>query len=191
VSLDEVDAARLHYARFPLELDNILKNLHRLNNALVGDQQMWTVTPTWSVMNTHRMKEMMEFLHDQKLLSRTFYESSEWECDFHNIILMYPEHLSISCATPEWKAFLHIKLHEFQEWYIDTMIPLKKEAVRNSAIITLTDNIKRFHKAVDEPVSIDHTVSSNWFSRLDVVRGTNFSETFPELSWHPGATPLR
>jgi len=185
VSLDEVDADRLHYSRFPLELDNIVSNLHRLNDALLGDQQMWTVTPTWSIMNTHRMKEMMEFLHNQKLLSRTFYESSEWECDLHNIILMYPQHLSISCASPEWKELLHVKLREFQEWYIDTMIPLKNQYSRDAAVKTLVDNITRFHKAVDEPTVYDNKASKDWFNRLDQVRGTNFSKTFPELSWHP------
>jgi len=187
VSLDEVDRNRLHYARYPLELDTIVKNLHRLNTALTGIQQKWTITPTWSIMNTHRMKEMVEFLNEQNLLSTTFFESSEWECDFHNIILMHPEHLSISCATPEWKKFLHSNLREFEEWYIDVMIPLKKESVRIDAMVTLTDNLNRFHNAIDEPVKIDYNASEEWFSHLDTARGTNFLKTFPELAWHPGS----
>ena len=187
VSMDEVDRDRLHYSRYPLELDTIVKNLHRLNNALTGSQQSWTLTPTWSIMNTHRMKEMVEFLSKENLLSRTFYDSSEWEVDFHNIILMHPEHLSISCATPEWKEFLHNSLREFQEWYVDVMVPLKNVSVRESAITTLHDNIERFHKAIDEPVIINHDSSSEWFNKLDEARGTNFLKTFPELSWHPAA----
>jgi hypothetical protein len=100
---------------------------------------------------------------------------------------MHPEHLSISCATPEWKEFLHTNLREFQEWYIDVMVPLKNVSVRESAIITLHDNIERFHKAIDEPVVINYDSSSEWFNKLDEARGTNFLKTFPELSWHPAA----
>ena len=192
VSLDEVDASRLHYARYPLKLNNILENLHQLNNTLRGDQQMWTITPTWSILNTHRMKDIMEFISNQNLLPKIFYNSAEWECDLHNILLMHPGYLSISCAIPEWKEVLHAKLNEFQEWYFDTMIPLKIPLVRNIAINTLSENIKRFHKAVDEPhINKNDNVATEWFARLDNARDTNFANTFPELDWHPGSLPKK
>jgi len=187
VSLDEIDATRLHYARYPAELDKIVSNMRKLKNALQGETQHWTITPTWSVMNTHRMKEMMEFLRDQDLLSKTFYEKSEWEIDLLNILLMWPQHLSVSAASPEWKEILHLKLDEFENWYIDTMIPLKNVNVRDTSIKFFKNDMKRFNRAVDEPVVCDFNQTKEWYNRLDKVRGTNFSETFPELSWHPGS----
>ena len=184
VSLDEIDPDRLYYIRYPADLDKIVKNIKRLNETLTRANHDWVITPTWSIMNTHRMLDIVKFFKDNELLPNAFYNTLIWEYDVHNIILMDPPHLSIMCATPEWKEYLRTKLNEYKEWYIDVLIPLKKESVRTEALRVMDTIIARFHKSLDENVEINKDDWKRWINRLDVVRSTNFNKTFPELEWH-------
>ncbi len=184
ISIDEIDADRLYYIRFPAKIDKIVENLKKLNNKLTQHGHTWAVTPTWSLMNLHRIKEIISFFKDNNLLPHNFSETLYWEYDIHNIILMHPEHLSISCASPEWKQNLRNKLKDYREWYIQEMIPLKNQRIQSHAIKVIDDCMKRFNASIDENVSFDKQKWLSWISSLDKARKTNFVETFPELNWH-------
>lgn len=184
VSIDEIDQDRLHYIRYPAKLDKIIDNVRELNKNLTRPNQNWSVTPTWSLMNLHRIKEIISFFKDNDLLPHNFSENLHWEWDIHNIILMHPEHLSISCASPAWKEFLTTKLNEYQDWYIAEMVPLKRQDLRKQAEDAVKDSMKRFFNALHDNVEYDKEKWLHWIGSLDKVRGTSFAKTFPELNWH-------
>ena len=184
ISIDEVDADRLYYIRYPAKLDEIVSNLRIVNENFKDDFHRWVVTPTWNLMNTHRIKEIVSFFKDNNLLPYFFYNSSEWENDLHNIILLYPDHMSISAASPEWKTYLRTKLDDYKQWYLDEMITLKKERVREDATRVFLSSIERFYNALNDTPNLDRSVHKNWYSKLDNVRDTSFVNTFPELAWN-------
>ncbi len=184
VSIDEIDQERLHYIRYPAKLDKIIDNVRELNKNLTKPGHSWSVTPTWSLMNLHRIKDIISFFKDNDLLPPNFSENLHWEWDIHNIILMHPEHLSISCASPEWKTFLKEKLNEYQDWYLTEMIPLKRQDLRDQATSALKDSMQRFFNALNDQVNFDKEKWLSWVNSLDKVRGTDFAKTFPELNWH-------
>jgi len=184
VSLDEIDTDRLYYIRYPAKLNNIIDNIRILNKNFTGNSRKWMITPTWSLMNMHRIKEIVSFFKDNNLLPNAFANTIEWEEDLHNIILMNPPHLSISAATPEWKIYLKTKLEEYADWYLTEMIPLKNNKIKEKATQVFLNNIKRFYNALNETVNIDSSRHKDWYSKLDNARNTNFLETFPELLWN-------
>jgi len=184
ISLDEVDADRLYYIRYPAQLDEIVNNIRQVNENFTDSLHKWVITPTWNLMNTHRIKEIVGFFKDNNLLPQMFYTSSEWENDLHNIILQYPDHMSISAASLSWKSELRTKLTEYKQWYLDEMIPLKQPHVRMQATQVFLSSIDRFFNALNDSTRIDPGVYKDWYSRLDRVRETSFVKTFPELAWH-------
>jgi hypothetical protein len=184
VSIDEVDEERLHYIRYPSSMAKLLPNLKLLKENLVTREQTYTITPTWSMLNTHRIKEYMEFLLENNLLPNSFYIESRWEHDFHLIIMLDPDRLSVGASSPEWKKHLHEKITEYEIWYKKVLIPLKDIGAQQPSIKVLEQNIERFHSAIDRTVSYDYTQWHDWISRLDNARKTNWGETFPELAWH-------
>lgn len=184
ISLDEIDAERLHYIRYPADVNKIVENIKIINSELTGNDQKWSITPTWSLMNMHRIQNIMQFFVDNTLLPQSFFESSNWEYDVHNIILMHPTHLSVSCGSQDWKKYLREKLDVYVEWYKDVLMPMKNRNVQNQCLRALDSNISRFYSALNEDTHFDQSAWERWINRLDEVRNTNFKQTFPELSWH-------
>ena len=109
----------MYYIRYPSKASEIIDNIKTLNKNFTGDNRRWSITPTWSIMNIHRIKDIASFFKDNNLLPATFADSAEWEVDLHNILLLYPNHMSISAAPPEWKQYLRKQLDEYVQWYID------------------------------------------------------------------------
>jgi radical SAM protein with 4Fe4S-binding SPASM domain len=184
VSMDEIDEDRLYYIRYPSLLSKLLPNLKLLKESLCTDSQTYTITPTWSMLNTHRIKEYMEFLLNNDLLPNAFYMNSRWEHDFHLIIMLDPDRLSVGASNPEWKIHLHEKINEYETWYKTVLIPLKHSHAQKQSIEVLEQNMKRFHSAIDRPVNYDYIQWKDWISRLDTARKTDWATTFPELEWH-------
>lgn len=183
VSIDEVDHNRLYYLRYPSKSDEIFNNIKTISKTLNTVKKSWSITPTWSVLNTHRMKDIIDYFYNNNLLPESFSDSASWEIDMNNIILMYPSHMSITNATPEWKKHLHTKLNEFEEWYNDVLIPLKNPNVKFFSSKILKGNIEKFRNALNEEGDGSRNFLQ-WWERLDAVRKTNFRETFPELNWY-------
>lgn len=182
VSLDEIDYNRLYYIRYPADINKIIENIKILNENFTDVKKNWSITPTWSILNIHRIKDIIEFFYINNLLPKSFNKSVSWDIDICNIVLMYPSFLSMSIATPEWKKVIHQKLNEFELWYETTLIPLKDEGIRPIALKILKGNMEKFRRALDEPN--DTVAYRNWFGRLDNVRSTDFVKTFPELDWY-------
>ena len=135
-------------------------------------------------MNIHRIKDIAAFFKDNSLLPATFADSAEWEVDLHNILLLYPNHMSISAAPLEWKQYLRKQLDEYVQWYMDEMLSMKNLHVKQRATDLFLSNIKRFYGALDDNIQIDPKIHKDWYSRLDRVRNTSFSKAFPELAWN-------
>lgn len=184
VSLDEIDETRLHYIRYPAKLPAIIENIKILNENLTTDKQRWMVTPTWNILNTHRIKNFVEYFQENDLFPQAFYQSSEWEGDIHNIILLHPNYLSISAAPQFWKEYLNKQLKIYEEWYKDKIIPLKNFHVRDVSIQRFEDEIKRFYNALNDEIIIDPSYHQNMLEPLDKIRKLNFLKTFPELDWY-------
>lgn len=184
VSIDEVDADRLYYIRYPSELNKIVDNLRILKNNLTEHNLHYSVTPTWSLMNLHRIKNILEFFYKEDLLSHTFYNTTTWESDFHNILLFSPQYFSIRSASNQWKDYLRTMLKEYVVWYKDVLIPKKIDTiVKNSSIKVLDDRIQNFLNSLNETVDGHVGYYGDYLARLDKVRNTDFFKTFPELEW--------
>lgn len=181
VSLDEVDPARLHYIRYPSNIETIINNIKIINENLNTVRKHWSVVPTWNILNTHRMKDIIEYFYLNNLLPHSFSSSVAWEQDMHNIILTNPTHLSISTAPSEWKDHLYQTLNEFEEWYSDVLIPLKNDTIKVFSSEILKLNMNKFRNSLRD-VS-DPTGFKEYVKRLDESRETDFRKTFPELSW--------
>ena len=184
VSLDEIDEDRLYYIRYPSVLAKLLPNLRVLKQNLNTAEQTYTITPTWSMLNTHRIKEYMKFLLENDLLPNSFYLDSRWEHDFHLIIMLDPDRMSVGASKPEWKTHLHKKINEYEIWYKTVLIPLKHINAQKQSTEVLEQNVQRFHSAIDRTVSYDYEQWHDWLSRLDKARKTDWAKTFPELEWH-------
>lgn len=183
VSLDEIDYNRLYYMRNPSNLNDIIKNIKTINKILNTYDKRWAVNPVWSILNLHRIKDIMEFFYKNDLLPNAYYVDDYWENDFHNTIMMNPDYLYIENASIEWKKYLNKKLTEYQEWYKDILIPLKSLNVRDSSIKKLDIHIKKFKNALNGEGKSDTESFVGWINRLDNVQNTNFCKTFPELEW--------
>jgi radical SAM protein with 4Fe4S-binding SPASM domain len=180
VSLDEVDPARLYYIRYPSNIDLIIKNIQEIRNSLPTVKKHWSIVPAWSILNLHRMKDIIEYFYVNDLLPYSFKDSVSWEIDMHNIIVTHPTHFSISNAPAEWKEYLHQTLNEFEEWYINTLLPLKSDEARFFALRILEGNMNKFRNSLKEKAE---PVNYELLKKLDEVRGTNFAQTFPELKF--------
>lgn len=182
VSLDEVDTQRLYYIRYPSDAETILNNIKIIRKELNTVEKTWSITPTWNLLNTHRMKDIIEFFYKNDLLPESFSDSVSWDIDIFNITLMHPRHLAISVASPEWKKYLNQKIDEYEQWYGETLIPLKNSGLKIIALQILKSNMNKLRSALREPN--DDINFKFWYDRLDYARSTNFKETFPELEWH-------
>ena len=184
VSLDEIDPDRMHYIRYPAKSEKIIENIKILNKNLTLPTHNWSITPTWSLMNLHRIKDIVSYFKNNDLLPLNYSEYSIWEHDVHNIILMHPEHLSVGCADEDWRKFLLSKLDEYEEWYQDEMIPLKNRSIKDYSSKVVTESIQRFKNSILENTPYDNDKWKHWINSLDKVRNTDFAKTFPELAWH-------
>lgn len=182
VSLDEVDPVRLHYIRYPSEQHKIIENIKLLNQSLTKDGQDWVITPTWNILNMHRIKDIVKFFYDNNLLPKTFFKTYIWEYDIHNIVLLTPERLCVSGASAEHKELIHTRLNEYEEWYISTLIPLKEPKLREHSKNIIKSQMERFHKAVNETNTTTTKDRADWFKLLDSSRGTDFKSVFTELN---------
>ncbi len=184
VSIDEVDEDRLHYIRYPSSISKLVPHLRILKENLATENQSYVITPTWSMLNMHRIKDFMKFLLDQNLLPNSFHVDTHWEHNFHLIIMLDPEFLSVGASTIEWKKVLHEKIDEYQEWYKKEVIPLKAKNIQSVSSKMIDDNMERFRHAVNRPAKYNFDQWLDWISRLDVARDTDWEKTFPELNWH-------
>lgn len=184
ISLDEVTPERLHYIRYPSKLDTLYEHIKLVKEELTTPEKSYSITPTWGILNTHRIKEFMEWIVENDLLPNSYADSLNWEYDFHNIILLDPEHLSVGAASPEWKFHLHNKINEYYVWYQKELISRKREDLRAEAKRVLKRDMLRFHAAIDRKANFSQEKWMYWIKKLDDIRGTKFLDIFPELSWH-------
>lgn len=184
VSIDEVDESRLYYIRYPSSLGKIVTNLRKLKDNLATADRTYSITPTWSLMNMHRAKEMMEFYIQQDLLPASFQTTPFWEHDFHLQIMLDPASMSVGAASNDWKRYLIDKINDYQHWYETTCIPMKTTAVQGHSLELFRTSIERFRSAVNRNVSYDRQQWLHWVSRLDSVRKTSWQSVLPELKWH-------
>ena len=187
VSLDEVDVDRLFYIRYPADANKILKNIKLLKDNLTGSNRHWVITPTWSLMNIHRIKDILEYFLVNDLFPHTFYNTSIWESDYHNIVLLYPKYFSIRSASKEWKEHLRIKISEYEQWYYNTLLPLKSSQKLQEDCKNVFDNrLSIIKNALEETVDFDVNWYMGYLIKLDKERNTDFKKTFPELQHHTG-----
>jgi radical SAM protein with 4Fe4S-binding SPASM domain len=184
VSIDEVDEDRLYYIRYPSSISKLKPNLRILKETLKTQDQSYVITPTWSMLNVHRIKNFMEFLLEEDLLPNSFKLDNHWEHNFHLIIMLDPEYLSVGASTPEWKNVLLEKINEYEQWYIDKLIPLKITPIRFEATKIIKDNMERFRHAIKRTAKYNTEQWLDWITRLDIARETDWKTTFPELAWH-------
>lgn len=184
VSIDEVDEDRLYYIRYPSSIKKLVPNLRVLKENLTTEYQSYVIMPTWSMLNMHRIKNFMEFLITEDLLPNSFSNDTHWEYNFHSIIMLDPEFLSVGASKSDWKEYLHHKIDEYQAWYKKDVIELKVNRIKSATVKMLDDNMDRFRHAINRKANYNVNQFIDWITRLDIARETDWVKTFPELAWH-------
>lgn len=184
ISLDEVTPERLHYIRYPSKLETLHEHIKLVKEELRTNEKNYSITPTWSILNTHRIKEFLQWIIENDLLPHSYATSTNWEYDFHNIILLDPEFLSVGAASSSWKNHLHNKINEYWAFYRKEMLSRKRADIREESTKKFDSDIARFHSAIDRTANFNPETWKKWIRQLDEIRGTKFEEIFPELSWH-------
>jgi hypothetical protein len=198
-SVDEV-SDRFHYIRWPAEWAKISSNIKSIVDSWdrPGNQtHELTFSPVISLMNAHRLKDMVEQWGNEGLIQQNMlYNKNTFETLLLDNILRGPAQFYTGNAPDWWwEETLLPKLDEFERWYKQTIIRHKHDpATRTNAeqivkhgidAIRNTRNldVKSVNSDTGRPGNFDVNFWIDWLGRVDGARKTKWAETFPELAW--------
>ncbi len=193
-SIDEV-GERFNYIRWPAKWDSVSQNLKKIHDCFEELNTDWNVThklcisPVLSAFNMHRLKEMVE-----EFISKGIYqESNKYHPNFEYFLfsnlIRTPKHLNIMSMPQQHWEYVIRTLEEFEKWYTEYVIPNAVNEYKKLSISESIRKIKEMRKIDQEDMEFFEYVSEDYlkhmeeYSKLDVVRNTDFKKTFPELEW--------
>lgn len=197
-SIDEV-GERFHYIRWPADWRRISKNIKGIVDAwnqLPGDSHEMTFSPVVSIMNAHRLKDIVEQWGNEGLLQNTIYINNTFEQLLLDNILRGPAQFYTGNAPDWWwEEHLEPSLDTFQRWFDQNItrhkrnehIKAESKRIIDTGIkaIKSTRNldVKSVNSQTGRPGAFDVTYWIDWINRADRARKTSWAETFPELAW--------
>jgi hypothetical protein len=181
VSIDDV-SDRNHYIRFPTDWEVLERNMHILDNT--PSNVHVSIATAIQIMNIKTLPELAKWKITQNFKKVNFenvYEGVEAGGGIFNMHLLYiPTYLSIQCLPKEDKAEVRKIFAEFATWLHENYRQDDDFWKRNPY------GWSRWNAVLDFMDSEDHThllpAFSEYIEKMDVVRHTNFQETFPLLS---------
>ena len=198
-SVDEV-GDRFHYIRWPADWSKISSNIKSIVDSWDKSGNLThelTFSPVISIMNAHRLREMVEQWGNEGLIQEnSIYSQNTFETLLLDNILRGPAQFYTGNAPDWWwEETLLPKLDEFEQWYKQTIIRHKGNATvkeRAGEIITHgldairnTRNldVKSVNSETGRPGNFDVNFWIDWIGRADRARNSSWAKTFPELSW--------
>lgn len=195
-SIDEV-GDRFNYIRWPGNWDKISANLKKMHdsfeevNKSVGwAKQKLVYVPVLSAFNIHRLKEMVQEFIDCGIYQKSLRKNVLFETYMFQNLLRNPTHLSIVNIPEQHWQYVDNCLTEFEEWYLSYVVKDTPAVSNKTKVIkTAMDKIRNMRKMQQSDFKFfeypeeDYLRYMEEYSNMDVARGTNFLETFPELEW--------
>jgi organic radical activating enzyme len=176
----EAHGKQSEYIRHGMDYNKWLENIHRVYREVPGIE--FTVMSTYNVLS---LTSYIPFLKDVLEIKRTYGKHN----DNRNPMLLdipylrYPDHQAIFIMEPEWLdmiydhvTFMYQNL-EYKEWY---------GTANRSFYEHEADKLKRIYNIAknageNEWTNVNRKNFTLFVDEHDRRRGTNFSETFPEL----------
>jgi hypothetical protein len=176
----EAHGKQSEYIRFGMDYNKWLENIHRVYREIPGIE--FTVMSTYNVLS---LTSYIPFLKDVLEIKRTYGKSD----DNRNPMLLdipylrHPEHQSIFIMDPEWIEMIHEHVTfmyrnlENKNW---------QETANQGFYEHEADKLKRIYTIAknageNQWTPINRKDFAIFVDEHDKRRGTNFSETFPEL----------
>jgi hypothetical protein len=172
-SLDSVDKMN-HYIRHPSDWNTVIKNLKRLDETPKNIEV--TIACAVQALNVYYVPDFIKWK-----LSMNFKKINAWPVGaglVNSHFVYHPAHLNVK-ALPLWfKDEVKEKFEDFYEW-------LKKENKNNPEFNKHPYGIERLKAMVDFVYSEDWSslmpAFKEYIIKMDEIRGTDFSKTFPEM----------
>jgi MoaA/NifB/PqqE/SkfB family radical SAM enzyme len=172
-SLDSVDKMN-HYIRYPSDWNTVIKNLKRLDETPENIEV--TIACAVQALNVYYVPDFIKWK-----LSMNFKKINAWPVGaglVNSHFVYHPAHLNVK-ALPLWfKDEVKEKFENFYEW-------LKKENKNNPEFNKHPYGIERLKAMVDFVYSEDWSslmpAFKEYIIKMDKIRGTDFSKTFPEM----------
>jgi radical SAM protein with 4Fe4S-binding SPASM domain len=195
-SIDEV-GERFNYIRWPGKWNKISVNLQKIHdsfeevNKSVGwAKQKLVYLPVLSSFNIHRLKEIVQQFLDCGIYQGSLGTKVIFEiCLFQNL-LRNPIHLSIINMPEQHWQYVDKCLTEFEEWYLSSVVKDTPALSDKTNVIKYSINVIRNMRKMKQSdlKFFDYPEEDSYrymeeYSKMDIARGTNFKETFPELEW--------
>ena len=197
-SIDEV-GDRFHYIRWPADWKRISKNVRGIVDAWNGvpnPSNVLTFSPVISIMNAHRLRDIVETWGNEGLIQDAIYSNNTFEHLFLDNILRGPAQFYTGNAPDwYWDEVLEPKLDEFERYFTfhfsrhKTSPELKanSEQILRSGIQAIRNTrnlaVNSVNSETGRPGQFDVKYWIDWITRADRARKTSWAETFPELAW--------
>jgi pyruvate-formate lyase-activating enzyme len=181
VSIDAI-GDRNYYIRYPSNWNTIVKNLHRLDNTLSNIQV--SIATAIQILNIKHLSDFAKWKIEQNFKKVNFEnvtEGMQAGGGIFNMHLLYiPTFLSIRCLPSEDKAEVRKKFGELANW-------LYLNYRQDEDFWKINPyGWKRWQAILDFMDAEDHTdllpAFREYIEKIEALRKTNFSKTFPEIS---------
>jgi len=180
-SIDAV-GDRNYYIRYPSDWDTIVKNLHKLDNT--PDNIQVSIATAIQILNIKHLADFAKWKITQnfkKVNLENTVGGIQAGGGIVNMHLLYiPTFLSIRCLPPEDKAEVHKSFAELATWLYENYRQDEDFWKKNPY------GWKRWQAVLNFMDAEDHTAQlvafKEYIEKLEVLRGTDFKSTFPELA---------
>ncbi len=181
VSLDATDA-RNYYIRYPTEWNEVVENLHKLDNT--PDNIHVSIATAIQILNIMDLPDFAKWKIQQnfkKVNLQNIIEGMEAGGGIINMHLLYiPTFLSIRCLPASDKVEVHKKFADFANWLYTNYRQDEDFWKKNPY------GWKRWQAVLDFMDAEDHTnllpAFKEYVNVMDSQRGTHFQTVFPELA---------
>ena len=163
------------YIRFPSKWDHIEKQFRRLDET--SDKVEVTISCAVQMLNMYYIPDFIKWK-----LAQGYKKINSWPLgaglmNYH--FVYHPAHLNIKVFPPWMKDEIRFKFDKFYEW-------LKVNYRNDKAFLENSYGIKRLKGMVSFMESEDWSKRMSQFveyiTKMDEIRGTSFSKTFPEMT---------
>lgn len=180
-SIDATDI-RNWYIRYPSDWNTIVQNLHKLDNT--PDNIHVSIATAIQILNIKNLPEFAKWKVTQNFKKINFDGLEDGVLaggGIFNMHLLYiPTFLSIKCLPPEDKADVRKRFGELANWLHENYTQEEDFWKTNPY------GWKRWQAVLDFMDSEDHShllpVFSEYITKMDAVRKTDFKNIFPELA---------
>lgn len=159
ISLDNL-RDRNNYIRYPAKWNDIERVVHRIDQSGPNIQLMFLNSV--QALNINDLPEYCDWVDSNNFLKT---QGRTWNYYLQPSLVFYPQHLNIRILPEKLKKEITTKINSWQE-----KLPTRRDKI---------DAIVQHMNSEDHSHLLPRF--KEYIESLDKMRGTNFSETFPEL----------